>query len=330
MSPTLWDSALVRFQRHLAAERQLAPRTVNNYLNDLQPFAQFLQEKLGISDPAQVDRATVMGYLEWLLNRRPTTRGRQETQRRPGHAHTSVIRMLSVLRSFYRLLVREGWVQQDPTLRVRTVRPRRALPGVLSRREVDQLLQEPDEAKFQGLRDAAILELLYGSGLRVSETVGLDLESVSLSQGEVRVLGKGSKERVVPLTKPAVEALARYLQEARPKRVSRRSGVALFLNQRGGRLSARSIQLLVRHYSEVSGLERPVHTHVLRHTFATHLLDGGADLRVVQGLLGHASPATTQIYTHVSQAQARRVYLKAHPRATERRSGPEGDAPESG
>ena len=311
------DRALERFQQHLAAELRLAPRTVSNYLDDMKPFAQFLQEHLGISDPAQVDRSTVIGYLEWLLNQRPITQGRLEARRRPGHTRTSVVRLFSVLRSFYRLLAQEGWIAQDPTARVRTVKLQRTLPEVLSHREVGNLLGGPPRAKLQGLRDVAILELLYSSGLRVSEAAGLDVEDLDLSSLEVRVLGKGSKERLVPLTRPEAEALERYLHEARPHWTTRRSGAALLLNQRGGgRLTARSIQLLVNRYGQATGVNRSIHTHTLRHTFATHLLDGGADLRVVQELLGHASPATTQIYTHVSQAQARRVYLKAHPRAT--------------
>ncbi|MCH8200030.1 MAG: tyrosine-type recombinase/integrase [Chloroflexi bacterium] len=165
------------------------------------------------------------------------------------------------------------------------------------------------------MRDAALLELLYGSGLRVSEAAGLDLDAVSLDRRTVRAFGKGSKTRVVPLGRASVRALRGYVREGRPALAAASSGRALFLNRRGGRLTARSIQAIVRRHAAAAGLRDDVHTHTLRHSFATHLLDGGADLRVVQELLGHSTPAATQVYTHVSQAEARRVYLASHPLA---------------
>jgi integrase/recombinase XerC len=178
-----------------------------------------------------------------------------------------------------------------------------------------RLLKAPDLASPQGLRDRAIIELIYASGLRVSELVKLNLERVNLDSGEIRVWGKGSKERLVLIGEPAARALANYLSQSRPKLLGKRSGDALFLNRYGSRLSERIVQMILEKYAALAGLDKRVHPHLLRHTFATHMLDGGADLRVVQELLGHASLASTQIYTHVTKSQARKVYLSAHPMA---------------
>ena len=196
------------------------------------------------------------------------------------------------------------------------------LPQVLYRQEADSLIEQPKVSSKEGrakpllLRDAALLELLYGSGLRLSEVAGLNLADIDVRNRTVRVVGKGNKERMVPLSRPSIEALNNYAAQGRPNLIADIRSQALFLNRYGGRLSQRSVQTLVQRYALRAGLSRDIHTHTLRHSFATHLLDGGADLRVVQELLGHASPATTQVYTHVSPAQARKAYLAAHPRAS--------------
>ena len=196
------------------------------------------------------------------------------------------------------------------------------LPQVLYREEaqalIDQAKLSPTETRSEPLvlRDAAILELLYGSGLRLAELAGLDVRNLHLSSRTVRVHGKGGKERMVPLGRPSIQAIERYLDQGRRKLTSTKSGEALLLNRYGGRLSKRSIEQVVQRYALRAGLVQGVHTHTLRHSFATHLLDGGADLRVVQELLGHASPSTTQVCTHVSPEQARKVYMSAHPRAS--------------
>jgi integrase/recombinase XerC len=229
-----------------------------------------------------------------------------------------VVRKLSALRSLFRFLARTGELPGDPTARLASAKTGQRLPDFLDRRGVEALLAAPRESTPVGMRDRAILELLYAAGLRVSEVTGLDVEDVDLERGEVRVLGKGSRQRVGLLGAPARRALERYLQVARPLSQggrARRDAAAFFLNRNGGRLTPRSVQLLVRRYSRQAGLASGVHPHTLRHTFATHLLDGGADLRVVQELLGHATPTTTQIYTHVTQASARQAYQAAHPRA---------------
>ena len=325
------------YGRHLGS-RGLAPATVRNYLADLAPFAQYLAgQGIALGERAEelrafVERAgaervpleyrnLVRDYVAWLLERRELNSGRRAGRR--GHARGSVLRLLAALRALLRYLIDQGhlpraplWEPRSTLMRRFTPRPPARLPDVLSTGEAARLVEAPQAAGTPaGLRDAALLELLYGSGLRVSEAAGLDLEAVSLDRRSVRAFGKGSKTRVVPLGGASVRALRGYVREGRPALAAAGSGRALFLNRRGGRLTARSIQAIVRRHAAAAGLRDDVHTHTLRHSFATHLLDGGADLRVVQELLGHSTPAATQVYTHVSQAEARRVYLASHPLA---------------
>lgn len=302
-----WRKHRDAYREFLKNSRQLAPLTVRNYLTDLQPLGEFL-DKEGIGDFEAVDRSVLRRYLAWLLEL--------------GYARASVSRKLSALRSFFRFLKASGVIERDHTDLVRPPKRHHLLPFVAPRREIEALLEAPDPNKPEGVRDRALLELLYAAGLRVSEVAALDVDHLSLATQEVRVRGKGSKERVALLGVPARRALTSYLQGVRPRWRTRRSGSALFLNRYGGRLTARSIQKRVRHYAAAAGIDADVHTHTLRHSFATHLLDGGADLRVVQELLGHSSPTTTQIYTHVSAAEARRAYLSAHPRARSGESRP--------
>lgn len=295
-----WDERLEQFATHLRSTRQLAPLTVRNYLNDLQAFGEYLLKR-GVRDFDEPDRLFLRAYLAWLVEL--------------GYVRASISRKLSALRAFYRFLDEKGVVGRDQTDLVVAPKLDRRLPGAVSLQDVEKLLAGPDTSASVGIRDRALLELLYAAGLRVAEAEALDSADVDFDTREVRVVGKGRKERVALLGRPALEALQRYLRDVRPGWVRRRSEDALFLSRFGSRLSARSIQKLVKRYALRAGLDLDFHTHTLRHSFATHLLDGGADLRVVQELLGHASPATTQIYTHVSSAQARQVYLKAHPRA---------------
>lgn len=300
---------LARYHRYLQGVRRLSPYTVRNYSNDLQPFVEFLGGR-DISDPALVDREVVRSYLAWLARVRPHSNGRLR-----GHARGTVVRQYSVLRSFFRFLVEQAVLEVDPTAQGGRMQQEKRLPDFLSQHEVLRLLNVADATTPRGLRDRAILELLYASGLRVAEIVALDLDHLHLGDRELRVVGKGDKERMVLMGKPALESLERYVKKGRPKLSGRRFSGALFLNSTGGRLTGRSIQAMVRKSGLQAGLAQNVHTHTLRHTFATHLLEGGADLRVVQELLGHSSPATTQVYTHVTQTQQRKVYLAAHPRA---------------
>ncbi|MBF8264437.1 MAG: xerC [Dehalococcoidia bacterium] len=203
----------------------------------------------------------------------------------------------------------------DPMKSAISPKLQQRLPSFLSHEEARNLVEAPDLSTPQGLRDRAFLELLYASGLRVSELVGLDFSDINLTTRELRVLGKGSKERIVLMGEPAVQAVETYIEKGRPQLSDHARGQALFINRYGRRFSQRLVQLLVSKYGRLVGLTKKVHPHLLRHTFATHMLDGGADLRVVQELMGHTNLATTQVYTHVSQSQARKVYLTAHPLA---------------
>jgi site-specific recombinase XerD len=227
-----------------------------------------------------------------------------------GVAEASVRRKVSTVRSFYRWLRSEALLEVDPFFGVTGPKAGRRLPHVLAASDIDRLIAAVDGDQPAGLRDRAMLELLYAAGLRVSEVVALDVAQVDVRDQTVRVLGKGKKERIGVFGDVAAKALATYLRSGRPELASAKES-ALFLNRSGGRLTARSVQMTVRKYATKAGLPRAVHPHMLRHSFATHLLDGGADLRVVQELLGHESPNTTQVYTHVTEARKRQVMEEA-------------------
>ncbi len=295
-----------RFLDHLQVERGLSPHTVGAYRRDLARYRGFLGAR-GIGDARQVGEEDVRAFLAALS----AARG---PEGRPYRAST-VSRTLSAVRSFHRFLVREDEAARDPTSAV--VRPRvpRRLPRPLSVGEVTRLLEAAGQPTPAGLRDLAMLELLYGSGLRVSELVGLDVDDVDLEGGSLRVLGKGGREREVPLGRHARRALEAYLTGARPVLAGPGSRGALFLNRRGGRLTRHGCARLLAACARRAGIGRRVTPHVLRHSFATHLLEGGADVRVVQELLGHASVATTQVYTLVTGEHLEAVYAAAHPRA---------------
>jgi integrase/recombinase XerD len=300
-------SQIDRFLDHLTVERGLSGNTVAAYRRDLRRYAAFLDRR-SIRDAALVDDDDVSAFVGELS--RATHDGG-----RPYRA-TSVVRALSSVRSFHRFLVREGDAAGDPTSGVLRPRVPRGLPRPLSVEDVGRLLDAPRPTDPNGLRDRALLETMYGAGLRVSELVGLDVDDVDLEDGSVRVLGKGGKERDVPLGRYAREAVAAYLSGGRPALVTRRSRSALFLNRRdGGRLSRQSCWNAIQTHAAAAGLRKRVTPHTLRHSFATHLLEGGADVRVVQELLGHASVATTQVYTLVTKEHLREVYFTAHPRA---------------
>ncbi len=303
-----------KYINYLEAERYASPYTVRNYTSDLagnrmrgpeKGFFQFLRLK-GIGSLEAVDRHVLRDYISWLMKQ--------------GVAKVSIARKLSAIRSFYGYLVREGMLPENPLATVSSPKLDRRLPSFLTQAEVRRLLEAPDPTTPQGLRDRALLELLYASGLRVSELARLDLGQVNLDTREIRVRGKGAKERMVLMGKPAAEALTAYLSQGRPALLGKKRSSALFLNRYGGWLTERSVQITLEKYARDAGIDKRVHPHMIRHTFATHLLDGGADLRVVQELLGHASLASTQIYTHVTRSQARKVYLAAHPMARENKT----------
>jgi integrase/recombinase XerD len=296
-----------RFLDHLAVERGLSPNTLAAYRRDLARYVAFLGSR-DVTSPQDVDESQIRSFVASVS---ASTYGPQDAP----YTATTVARALSAVRSFHRFLVREGITDRDPSAGV--VRPKlpRALPHPLTVEEVRAILEATDPATAVGARDRAILELLYAAGLRISELTGLDVDDVDLEDGFVRVLGKGGKERDVPVGGFARDAVAGYLTRARPSFATPRTRGALFLNVRGGRLTRQSCARLLASYAGAAGIGRRVTLHDLRHSFATHLLDGGADVRVVQELLGHASVATTQIYTLVTKEHLREVYYTSHPRA---------------
>ncbi len=291
-----------KYKNYLEVERNASPYTVRNYTTDLLGFFRFLRDE-EIDSLTEVDRYTLRDYLSRLMEQ--------------GLVKASIARKLSAIRSFYRYLLREEIIATSPVATTSSPKLDKRLPSFLSRAEIDRLLEAPDLSTPQGLRDRALLELLYASGIRVSELVSLNLEQVNLDSNEIRVWGKGSKERVVLIGEPAARALIAYLDRGRPELLAEKRGNALLLNRYGKRLLERRVQRILGKYANIAGIGKRVYPHMLRHTFATHLLDGGADLRVVQELLGHASLSSTQIYTHVSKSQAKKVYLSAHPMARE-------------
>ena len=310
-----FDSRLRRYQTFLRGQRGLAENTVRNYLSDLACFRRYLgQEGLELTN---MDRRMLRGYLAWLATfAKPEAGPSPRQQRGRGYARVSIVRKLSALRSFYRFLVQEGLFRSSPVPSGRSlqVKVEKALPTFLGRKEVLRLLEAPRDSSLLGIRDLAILEVFYSCGVRLSEAQGIDLPDINFGGREILVRGKGSKERWVLFGGPTQVALVRYLQESRPK-LDTGATPALFLNRYGHRLSGRSMEKLVRRYAARAGLKDGVHPHTLRHTFASHMLEGEADLRVIQELMGHSSPTTTQIYTHVTKQEARHAYLTHHPRA---------------
>ena len=290
---------LRRFLNYLTAERDASPYTISNYRREIAQFLGFVETE-GVTNWEGVTRVVLRRYLGWLNSQ--------------GYAKASIARRLSELRSFGRFLMRERIVPQNPFRAVSSPKLPRRLPNAISQPDAKMLVTAPDLSTPQGLRDRAMLEVLYGGGVRVSELVGLNLASLDTRRRELLVWGKGAKERIVLLGEPAVNALVDYIEHGRPKLLEHVTN-ALFLNRLGGRLTTRSVMTITRKYTLLVGIEKKVSPHTLRHTFATHLLDGGADLRSVQELLGHARLSTTQIYTHVSQNRAREVYLRSHPLA---------------
>ena len=296
---------LDRFIDYLRAEKNASDYTVRNYSRDIGGFFEFLEwRKVTALD--EVDKREVRDYTAVLMGE--------------GLARSSIARKLSALRSFFKYLVREELLPVSPLKNAPSPKQDRRLPTFLTTEEMTRLLRAPDSSTPAGQRDRALIELLYASGLRVSEIAGLTRRQIDLTTNEIRVRGKGSKERVVLMGRPAAAALRRYLADGRRELLGDIGSETVFISRSGKPLAPRGVQKVLTKHAKAVGIRQRVHPHVLRHTFATHMLDGGADLRVVQELLGHEDLSSTQIYTHVSKAQARRVYLAAHPLA-----GDDGD-----
>ncbi|HOB08397.1 MAG TPA: tyrosine recombinase XerC [Limnochordia bacterium] len=288
-----------RYLQYLRVQRNLSENTLKAYQRDLAAFSDFVRQYWE-RQLTEVDRHLIRDYLAVL--------------HRKGCKAASIAQNLAALRSFYGYLKRFGHIETDPTQAVRIPKQGKHLPQVLSVDEADLLLSSIDTSTHLGMRDRAIFELLYATGIRLSELVGLDVDGVDLDMGFVRVYGKGRKERIVPIGEYAADALRIYLAQARP-RLCKPDETALFVNHRGERLSQRGVQYLLDKRIQQCAIAKQVSPHSLRHSFATHLLDAGADLRVVQELLGHVNLSTTQIYTRISQSKLKSVYNRAHPRA---------------
>jgi len=277
-----------------------SPYTIKNYATDISQFLDYC-ENHDVRELGALDRDLVRAYMAVLDD--------------AGYARASIARRIFELRAFGDYLVRHGAWSQNLFRRIYAPRVPRKLPRYLTEEETLRLLEIPDTSTPKGSRDRAIMEVLYASGLRVSELVSLDLGDIDMRHGEMRVIGKGNKERVALLGRPALEALRSYIDTGRLEQLGDQRASAVFLNRWGNRLSSRSVDTIVRKAGAAAGIEETVTPHLLRHTFATHMLDGGADLRVVQELLGHDNIASTQIYANITQRRAREIYLKAHPRS---------------
>ena len=296
----MFDEFLDRFIHFLRVEKGLAANTLEAYSRDLQDFLRFLESR-EITDLTEPRAETLYEYLKVLRSRELSSR--------------SQARSLSSLRSFFRFLQEEGLRKDNPLLPLQGPKPGRALPKTLSGLEVENLLLQPRTDNPLGLRDGAMLELLYATGLRVSEIVSLTLNQLEMGAGLIRALGKGSKERLIPFSSLARRRLEEYLLAGRKHLLQGRTSPYLFVNSRGGRLSRQGFWKILGVYCRQAGITRRVSPHTLRHSFATHLLEGGADLRSIQTLLGHADISTTQIYTAVTSEHLREVYRRYHPRA---------------
>lgn len=295
---------LQEYLAYLMVERGVSSLTVSAYRNDLQDYLLYLEEN-GVSSIEAITRSDVVGFEEELVVR--------------GFAPSTIERRVSALKGFHQFLQRENYTQKNPAQTILLPKKPEVLPDVLSVEQIFALLDTDKDQSPIVKRNSAMLEVLYGCGLRVSELVGLDIDRVLLGEGYLRVLGKGNKERMVPLSGVAAQKLADYLSEIRPQfqKPYAKPTPAVFLNARGGRLTRQSVHAVVAKAGLCIGVKN-LHPHTLRHSFATHLLEGGADLRAIQDMLGHSDIATTQIYTHIQTAQMKEEYLAAHPRSAKK------------
>lgn len=287
------------FINYLSVERGLAMNTLESYGRDLRQYSEYLQ-----SDEEELDsvsRTTIVNYLMYLQSQ--------------GKATATIARRLAALKAFYQFLVRERRIDSDPTANLESPKLEKRLPKVLTVNEVERLLAQPEPGQPAGIRDRAMLELLYATGIRVSELVALNEPDVNLELGYIKCSGKGSKERIVPLGSLAIQSCRDYMGAARTRLVRDRDEMALFVNHHGHRLTRQGFWKIVKKYADDAKIDKEITPHTLRHSFATHLLENGADLRSVQEMLGHADISTTQIYTHVTRGRIKEVYAKAHPRA---------------
>jgi len=289
------------FLDYLNYEKGLSANTQLAYNRDLRKFVSFLQEKCRKGKIGDITKQDIISFLFWQLDQ--------------GVAYSTVARALSSIRTFYKFLILEGYITVNPTADLETPRIKRKLPQILSIEEVDKLMEQPNVALPLGIRDRAMLEVMYGTGIRVSELLSLQVEDINITAGFLRCMGKGKKERIIPVNQAAVNWVQRYLSRARSFLVKNYLERTLFVNANGRKMSRQGFFKILSRYAQNSGLEKEVTPHTLRHSFATHLLENGADLRAVQEMLGHADISTTQIYTHLTKTRLREVYQQYHPRA---------------
>ncbi|MDO4315421.1 MAG: site-specific tyrosine recombinase XerD [Oscillospiraceae bacterium] len=290
---------IARYGAYLAEEKHASQNTISSYLRDVTQFAGYLESSLGCG-LRDVGRETVQEYMAWMQGR--------------GKSAASITRFLASVKSFYSFLLAEGAVAENPAKGVTSAKVERKYPEILTAKEVELFLEQPQCVDAKGFRDHAMLELLYATGIRVSELISLDMDDLNLAAGFIRCASKG-KERIIPLYHTAVKALQDYVRNVRPQLIADSGEEALFVNMNGERMSRQGFWKIIKHYQEKAGIEKDITPHTLRHSFAVHLLENGADLRSIQEMLGHADISSTQIYTHVVKRQLKDVYQKAHPRA---------------
>ena len=288
------------FINYLAVERGLAQNTLESYGRDLRQFHSYLQNSQ-MDILRDSNRNTILNYLNNLQNK--------------GRAVSTISRNLAAIKSFYQYLVRERYLEKDPAANLESPKLEKKLPKILSIQEIEELLKQPNSLMPTGLRDKAMLELLYATGIRVSELISLNISDINLDMGYIKCFGKGSKERIVPLGSIAAKCVQEYISKGRNKLVRTYEESALFVNHHGNRLTRQGFWKIIKKYALEANILKDITPHTLRHSFATHLLENGADLRSVQEMLGHADISTTQIYTHVTKNRLKEVYDKAHPRA---------------
>lgn len=286
------------YETYLAEEKKAASNTMSSYLRDIRQFEHWLEtEGTAVEQVAQED---VESYIRYLTSQRKSA--------------ATVTRSLASLKSFYSYLMSQGWVDRNPARGLAPAKVERKLPQILTSKEVELFLEQPDPSDAKGCRDRAMLELLYATGIRVSELIGLNLEHINLSAGFIRCVSR-DKERIIPLYPAAIRALSDYLEHVRPQMLEHPDEPALFVNMSGERMSRQGFWKIIKHYQEKAGIQKEITPHTLRHSFAAHLLENGADLRSIQEMLGHADISSTQIYTQIVSQKLKDVYNKAHPRA---------------
>lgn len=288
------------YLHYLKVERGLSENTIASYGIDLKLFLEYLREN-EIPSFKQVNKEVIVNYMQ--------------AEKNNNKANSSILRSVSSLRKFFQYLAQEKIIEKDPMLLIDIPKKKQHLPQVLTKEEVEKLLHSPNTSQVLGLRDRAMLELMYATGLRISEIINLKLEDLHLTMGTLQTLGKGHKERIVPVGDEAIKWVNRYLEEARPKLLKQKRSNYLFLNFHGNNLTRQGVWKNLKAEVRKAGIQKNITPHTLRHSFATHILENGADLRIVQELLGHADISTTQIYTHLSNKQLADIYNRAHPRA---------------